>query len=156
MPTVREVAERRPGELFKAGLKEMATYLTGRSGARLRHWAEGQVLAYLNQVVFAGTTPKEMGERNTRELRTLAELMDALLEGDLPRVGDLAMQRFEAVEMAVAQGSWAQARHVEAIPTGNASLANTRVKELAMAGESRSARLLQAVDKARNRGGAQD
>ena len=94
-------------------------------------------------------------EWSARGLRALAELLDALLAGDLPRVGDVAMQRFQALGLAVAQGSRAQARRVEVTPAGDATLANAMVKELAMAGKSRSAKLRGAVDRARNRGGAQ-
>ena len=32
---------------------------------------------------------EQLGLRNTRELRTLAESLDALLKGDLPALGDL-------------------------------------------------------------------
>ena len=140
----------RPGELLKAGLTEMRKYLAGRSGADTS-WSEGQVLAYLNQVVLASKTQRELGERNSRELRTLAELLDALLAGDLAKVGDLAMQRFQAIEMAVHQGTWAQARHVEVIPTGEASLANTWVKDRAAKEELRHVKLKEALDNARKK-----
>ena len=129
---------------------EIRKYLTGRSGADT-DWSEGHVLAYSNQVVLAARTPKELGERNVREMRTLAELLDALLDGRLATVGDLAMQRFQAIELATQQGSWSQARHVEAIPSGDAMLANTRVRDIATREEARTIKLQEALQRARKR-----
>ena len=135
---------------MRAGLEEMRTYLAGRSGADVS-WADGQVLAYFNQVVLAARTPKEIGERNMRELRTLAEMLDALMGGHLAKVGDLAMQRFQAIEMALSQGSWAQARHVEAIPPTDAALANEWVKGTAARQEIRAQKLRTALEQAKKR-----
>ena len=133
---------------------EMAKYLTVRAGADA-DWSSGQVLAYLNQVVLSNRTVKELGEENVREMRTWAEVMDSLMAGNLPRVGDLAMQRFQALELAGQQGSWAQARHVEAIPDGDAALASTAVRQLAMRGEERAAKLRESLEKAKKRSGGE-
>ena len=135
---------------MRAGLVEMRSYLAGRSGAE-QSWADGQVLAYMNQVVLASKSAKDIGERNMREMRTLAELLDALMGGNLAKVGDLAMQRFQAIEMAIMQGSWAQARYVEAIPQTDATLANEWVKDAAARGEIRAHKLRGALEKAKRK-----
>ena len=44
--------------------------------------------------------------RNAWRLRTLAEALDSLSEVKLERVGDLLIQRFKAVELAVQVGNW--------------------------------------------------
>ena len=68
--------------------------------------------------VFHGARPQSsMSLRNSRELRTIAECIDALLAGDLPHLGDLLMQRPKAVQTAVVEGNWNVAQHLELIPT---------------------------------------
>jgi hypothetical protein len=59
---------------------------------------------------------KEVGQRDSRELRTIAEALDALAMGKLPSVGDLLMQRFKAVEQKVIDGDWGTASHLELLP----------------------------------------
>ena len=57
-------------------------------------------------------------ERNSRECRTLCEIMDSLCEGNLARVGDVAMQRYKALACATDDGSWALASEIEVIDPG--------------------------------------
>ena len=65
-----------------------------------------------------------------RELRTLAESLDALLGGNLGRAADLLMQRFKAVELACTdEGGWAAASHLELIPDAKASSSSFRERE---------------------------
>ena len=49
------------------------------------------------------------------ELRTLAESIDAITNGELPEVADLLMQRFKGVERKVITGDWALSNEVELI-----------------------------------------
>ena len=49
--------------------------------------------------------------RKLSELRILAESLDALLQGDLPRVGDFLVQRMKSVELAITTGNAALGRH---------------------------------------------
>ena len=63
-----------------------------------------------------------MSLRNSRELRTIAECIDALLAGDLPHLGDLLMQRMKAVQTAVVEGNWNLAQHLELTPTSGSNV----------------------------------
>lgn len=64
----------------------------------------------------AASQGKPLGLRNEREMRTLAEGLDAMLAGDLGRAGDILMQRFRACEVNVLDGDWTMAKHLELIP----------------------------------------
>ena len=54
--------------------------------------------------------------RNARVLRTLAQMLDFLSNGQSGQLGDLLVQRFKAVEPAPAEGKWNVAQHLELIP----------------------------------------
>ena len=79
-------------------------------------------MAYLNQVVLVQHPPGVMGVRNHRELTTLGRAIDLLLQGHLGELGDLLVQRFKAIETAMADQSWSSAKHQELIPAQAASL----------------------------------
>jgi len=64
----------------------------------------------------AASQGKPLGIRNEREMRTLAEGIDAMLAGDLGRAGDILMQRFRACEVNLLEGDWGMAKHLELIP----------------------------------------
>ena len=101
----------------------MRKYLSSREGAT-DHNGTVKVLNYL-QTVFCQRFPGDLvGLRTSREMRALAEAVDTLLEGNLPRLGDILIQRFKAVESSVVDGSWAVARHQELIPAADAGLAS--------------------------------
>ena len=80
------------------------------------------VLQYLNSVFHGAHPQSSMSLRNSREPRTIAECMDALLAGDLPHLGDLLMQRLKAVQTAVVEGNWNLAQHLELIPTSGSNV----------------------------------
>ena len=68
--------------------------------------------------VFHGAHPQSsMSLRSSRELRTIAECIDALLAGDLPHSGDLLIQRLRAGQTEVVEVNWNLAQHLELIPT---------------------------------------
>ena len=50
-----------------------------------------------------------------RQLRTLAETMDLLVQGRTPQALDMSMQRFKACQLAVADKCWNAARWLELI-----------------------------------------
>ncbi|CAK0893795.1 unnamed protein product, partial [Prorocentrum cordatum] len=135
-PTARDIAEKHAGRIMRQGLEEMSKYLAGRAGAR-EEWYEVRVLAYLSQNVMK----KDVSERNARELRTLAEVMDALIMGDLTRVGDIAMGRFQAIEVAHSQGGWDQARHLEVAANHDAVSVPAAMMDMAAKAELRSQQL---------------
>ena len=75
--------------------------------------------------------PKEIGMRNRRELRTLAEALDLLLEGDPLRAADVLMARFSSVELASTEQSWAVSQHLELVPGAVSGVATERAKHAA-------------------------
>ena len=75
-----------------------------------------RVLAYLETVFNQRYGKDAVGLRTSREMRTIAESIDALMEGDVLRAGDLLVQRFKALETSVIDGTWARARHGLSMP----------------------------------------
>ena len=86
-------------------------------------------MQYLTTVLDRG--PKEIGMRNRRELRTLAEALDLLLEGDPLRAADVLMARFSSVELASTEQSWAVSQHLELVPGAVSGVATERAKHAA-------------------------
>ena len=81
------------------------------------------------------------GIRTAREMRTLAEAIDSLLEGDSMRTADLLIQQFKAVETSVSDGSWSVARHLEWISEVGVGLASPAERDLIAKLELHRARL---------------
>jgi hypothetical protein len=107
----------------------MARYLPQTvGGVSLGEWTP-RCVQYLTTVMEA--QQKDMGLRNKRELRTLAEAIDALLLGDNLRATDILAARFSAVEMSSHEGSWSVSSHLELIPQTSASTASTRAMRAA-------------------------
>ena len=76
-------------------------------------WLRQRALAFLHQVVYVRDPPSVMGLRHSRELETLG-LIEALLAGRrLAALGDVAMQRFKAVQTSLLEGNWQTARRQE-------------------------------------------
>ncbi len=100
----------------------MRKFLAARRGGGEFTKTELERLRTLKNVVTSYLTSSlmpsshQMKARDERELRTLAEAIDALLLGDLGRVGDLLMQRFRCVEMVHLDGNYHLAQHLELIP----------------------------------------
>ena len=77
------------------------------------------VMKYVNSLLIAKNLPAGV----VAELRTIGETIDALMAGNLGRLGDVLAQRFRAVELqASGEATWAQARHLEVITPRGASL----------------------------------
>ena len=126
-------AKRRPGKLLKKGLEQMSQYLAARVGETedvAESWRDQRVGAYLSQVLFTQHPPKEIGVRNVRELITLGECIDLLMSNELPRLGDVLMQRLKAVEASLSEG-WAVASQQELIPGPRATLTAPAEKSFA-------------------------
>ena len=88
-----------------------------------------RVLAYLETVFNQRYGKDAVGLRTSREMRTLAETIDALMEGDALRAGDLLIQRFKALETSVVDGTWSRARHHELIPEEGVALASAAERQ---------------------------
>ncbi len=144
-----EKSRRNPGRLLRSGLEQMSKYLaarTGGEGGPTVSWRDQRVGAYLNQVLFNQHPPSVIGVRNTRELVTLAEAIDLLMEEQLPSLGDLLMQRLKAVEASLTEG-WSVASYQELIPPSRATLTTDQERAFAARHALQQRRLSDAVKK---------
>ena len=128
-----EKARRHPGRLLRSGLEQMNKFLAARSGAEGSasvSWRDQRVGAYLHQVLFNQHPQHVIGVRNTRELVTLAEAIDLLMEERLASLGDLLMQRMKAVEASLTEG-WGVANFQELIPPPRSTLTTDQERAFA-------------------------
>ena len=104
---------------------------------------------------------KDLGRRNERELRTLAEALDLLLSGRTLEAGDILMARFTSVELAATGEDWSIAQHLELIPSTSSGSATDSAKRAAMQEELLRSKLrtammtprVQLVGRSERRGG---
>ena len=95
--------------------------------------------------VWHGAHPQsEMGVRNTRDMRTTGECLDVLIQGNLPALGDILMQRLKALEQAVKDGNWNTAAHLEVVPSLDVGLTSQRELRSAVQGQLQQYRLKEA------------
>ena len=80
-------ARRFPGRFLADALSTMQRFLGSRVGAGTTS-EEPRVLTYLETVFNQRYTKEYVGIRTAREMRTLAEAIDSLLEGDSMRTAD--------------------------------------------------------------------
>jgi hypothetical protein len=112
----RRVAAEHPGRLFRAGLTTMAEQLSPLDGGEYSSEVPPIVLKYLLTTFLPQNPVKAIGSDMYRQLRTIAEAMDALIEGRVPAALDLLMQRFKACQLSLQDRSWTAARWLELIP----------------------------------------
>ena len=144
-------ASRQPGALLLKGLAAMDKFLAQRVGGEQSstRFAEGEgplapvAVRYLTTVLQQAQS--NMTLRNSRELRTLAEAIDFLVQGKVVEAGDILAQRFKAVELAATEGSWKIAQHMELIPPSAVSASTYVEKEKAAQREVREARVRRAL-----------
>ena len=111
----------------------------GALGAKnLGEW-DPRVTQYLTTVCEKSS--RDMGVRNRRELRTLAEALDHMLEGNYLQAADMLMARFTSVELASTEQSWAVSQHLELIPSSSSGAANETAKRAAAKEELTQAKL---------------
>ena len=121
----------------------MARYLPRCvGGVQLGSW-DPRVVQYLTTVVERGQ--KDVGMRNRRELRTLAEALDLLLDGDPLKAADVLMARFSSVELAAAEQSGAVSQHLELVPGSASGVASEAAKHTASKEELLRQKLLTAL-----------
>ena len=151
---IQTEARIRPGNLYQAGLEETRRFLSAREGAngRVDEEAPPKMLNYLTTIFHGAHPAKECGIRTARELRTVAEAIDALGAGQLPELGDLLMQRFKALQTSVADGGWHLAKRMELIPDEADTVASFEERRLAARDELLHLKLDEARDKVRKRG----
>ena len=105
----------------------MRCFLGSREKAEISD--QPRVLPYLETVFYQRCGKDAVGLRTSREMRTIAESIDALMEGDVLRAGDLLIQRFKALETSVIDGTWTRARHHELIPEEGVGLASAAERQ---------------------------
>ena len=97
---------------------------------------------YLSSILLPSLSEKP-SQRNSRELLTLAQALDALVRGDLDLVGDLLSARFKALETATQEGNWTVAKHYELIGDSGVSTASKEDREAALREEAHDVRYQQ-------------
>jgi len=120
------VARRHPGRLFEQGLgriRERLVALQGGTGAARDGLELCRVLSFYHEVVFRPRVPGRMSVHTEREMATLAECVDCLVEGDLGRLGDIMLQRYKALEKSVQDESWTIAAELEVLEHSRTGLA---------------------------------
>jgi len=142
--SVQKLAREQPGVLLRQGLEMMSKYLdplAGGGGATQKQMVlEPKVVRYLT-TMSAAARHTGVGLRNERELRTLAESIDALLEGDLCKAGDILMMRFKAVEFAATESDWSAAKFLEVIPEGTVTSLTPEEREAIAHRKAKEAKL---------------
>ena len=71
----------------------------------------------------------------------MAEAVDALLNGDVVRAGDILIARSSAVELATTTKKWDVARHLELIPGLDVSAVPAELLDLATSAEKKDRRV---------------
>jgi len=131
----------RPGEIMASALEEMRRYLvTGQGSTSSQEELTPIVRAYLTSV-FLPSAGGSITQRNSEELRTLAEATDRILQGDFAGAGDLLLLRFQAIEMAHADGHWKVARHIMPLSDPRPSASTRALRAAAAQDEGRATRL---------------
>ena len=132
-----QTSKRSPGVLTKGFVKTLRKMIGGRGLSRLS--AEGGevfepiVTTYVTTLLLP---TGQISKRNTRELLTLATVLDHFFLGEVPEACDILTQRFKAVEMASAESSWVTAQHIELVPELKLSSISQREQEEAIRKEA--------------------
>ena len=106
----------------------------------------GHANSYVLQVIQ--TSFLSLGGRNQRELLTLAEALDRMASGDYDRAADVLSQRFKAIEMALHDGEWSRASHVEILPQTGRPLLSRQEEALVARDIREEVRIKAHLDKA--------
>ena len=97
------------------------------------------VRSYLTSVLLPSAG--DVSIRNRDELRVLAEAIDRLLSGDLAGAADMLALRFQAVEMAQTDHSWALARHMVPLPQAGVSSVSRSQRQHLIKDEEKDAKM---------------
>ena len=119
----RKLALEHPGRLAEMSLAQMAEYLGSQDGSAAVDPHGPNVLRFLLSVYLPQHPVREIGAEIYREMRTLAEALDLLLQGRTAAVADILAQRFKAIQVAVNDGDWSAAKWLELIPPRDQPLA---------------------------------
>jgi len=141
-----KVADQKSGALLENGLGLMRRALATRMGGgeitaeeqKQLDAFQGIVTQYLTVGLMPGVaaTGNPLSMRNEREMRTIAEALDALTNGNLGLAGDILMQRFRACEINAQDGTWDLAKHMELIPDRQVSSVPLGMRQVLMREEN--------------------
>lgn len=119
-----EYSQNFPGRLAARLLTKMQTLLAREEGA-LNQSGRNQTPATATSYFITVVTPlyrDKMNVRAAREMRTIAKALDLVATGRHPEAADVLAQRYKALELQMADQTWARAQHLELIPPEGASL----------------------------------
>ena len=109
---------KRPGRLADLTLqryRELLLRSTGRGAEETEEVMPSVGRAYLQQVYFVQHPMQGLGQRTSREMRTLMLVVDYLTKNMVPSALDVLLQRQKALELSVEQQSWQQANLLELV-----------------------------------------
>ena len=119
-----EYSQQYPGRLAARLLTKMQELLAREEGA-LNPVGRNQTPAAATSYFLTVVTPNykdRMNVRAARELRTIAKALDLVATGRHPEAADVLAQRYKALELQMADQTWARAQHLELLPPEGASL----------------------------------
>jgi hypothetical protein len=118
----------------------MSRYIARRNGdlLDLRQHIQPMVSAYWRTVAKPSIV-KEIPYAVNRELETLVTALDHLGAGELARLGDVLMGRFQAVETSLSDG-WRIAQHLEVLPPAAVSSVPVDRRDIIVRMEARDLR----------------
>ena len=130
-PASRRHSHQRLVEFSNARLGQLAQRLLLKMDELVRTGGEavivkaGQIPAVASAYfhVVLAPTHRGMGQRNSREARTLCRALDLMAKKEIGAVADLLCQRQKASEKSLAdQGSWTRAQFLEFLPPDGMTL----------------------------------
>ena len=92
------LAAARPGDLFAASLQRTRERLSAIHGDSAMAQEGRRLVTFYHEVIFKPKAKADFSYKMEREMMTLVEAIEALLEGSLDRVGDVLMGRYKALE----------------------------------------------------------
>ena len=139
---IQAAASSAPGMLLEDGLKTMRQFVAtaSRSGGpgepSYTHGDDRNLVTMYLTTALARSSKEPLPRGLERELRTLAEAIDLIVDGQVARAGDMLMQRFRAVEFSHLEG-WDAASRLEVIAPSSVSSVPSGMRE-AIAREHRA------------------
>ena len=124
---VLAISRAQPGRLALTTMKEAARLLRHKTG----DVTDEQLPPILGQYVKLCLDPLLSNAGSRTESRTLGEVADCLLRGELPQALDIILQRIKSIELATRSGGYAVASQMELVEVAPDGLANDREKETA-------------------------
>ena len=134
------------------GLERIRTKLSAMHGDSVQEKRRIMMLYY--ETVYRPSLQHPPPVHHEREMKTICATLDALIEGDLCKGGDLLMGRMKALEEALADGTWDFAREYEVLPQREIGITTDVERHRAASMQMRNVRLRAAMASVRSRGSA--